>query len=111
MRKIATIVLTAAVALSLNACVFDVSAARPLAQARTSSAPPISKPSATPGTGSSTQMRVQSSQELQALLGNLRAPDGLMSRLVDEAAIQDMQDSMAVGRADMTTDPANAGTS
>lgn len=56
-------------------------------------------------------MRVQSSQELQALLGNLRAPDGLMSRLVDEAAIQDMQDSMAVGRADMTTDPANAGTS
>ena len=107
LRKMATIVLTAAVALSLNACVFDVTAARPLAQAGTSSAPPTPKPSATPSTSSSTQMRVQSSQELQALLGNLRAPDGVMSRLIDEAAIQDMQDSMAVGPADMTTDPAD----
>ncbi|MFF2296908.1 hypothetical protein [Arthrobacter sp. NPDC058127] len=101
----ATIVLAAAMALSLNACVFDLTAARPLAHGGTPSAP-ATKPSAIPTASSGIQTRVRSSQELQALLGSLRAPDGVMSTPIGEAAIQDLQDSMAVGPADMTTDPA-----
>lgn len=111
-RRMAAVGLAAAVALSLNACVFDITASRSLAQARTPSAFAVgtpsatSTPSATPAPSSGAAIPVRSLQELQTLVGSLRAPDGVMSRLLDEAAIRDMQDAMAVGPADMTTDPA-----